>query len=183
MQRRFRASDSHDDFAPQSNVDVGSVDDAIRKDISSNKVFLYMKGVPEAPQCGFSNMVVQILDVYGARTPSPPARRPRTADAPPAPLTRRPTPSTRRRRRVREPERAGGPGAPGGDQSVLQLADDPAGGWRPPRGPGAGAAGADARGARPRQVYVDGEFVGGADIMMQLHQQGELSGVLGVKEE
>ena len=69
MQRRFRASDSHDDFAPQSNVDVSSVDDAIRKDISSNRVFLYMKGVPEAPQCGFSNMVVQILDVYGARTP------------------------------------------------------------------------------------------------------------------
>jgi len=32
-------------------------------------------------------------------------------------------------------------------------------------------------------VYVDGEFVGGADIMMQLHQQGELAGVLGVKEE
>lgn len=163
---------------------MSSVDGAIRKDISSNRVFLYMKGVPEAPQCGFSNMVVQILDVYGARTPNPPGRRPPTADgAAHTPLARRPTPSTQRRRRVREPERAGGPGAPGGDQSVLQLADDPAGGWRPRRGPAAGTAGADARGARPRQVYVDGEFVGGADIMMQLHQQGELSGVLGIKEE
>jgi monothiol glutaredoxin len=26
---------------------------------------VYMKGVPEAPQCGFSAMVVRILDEYG----------------------------------------------------------------------------------------------------------------------
>ena len=26
---------------------------------------VYMKGVPDAPQCGFSAMVVRILDEYG----------------------------------------------------------------------------------------------------------------------
>jgi len=29
------------------------------------------------------------------------------------------------------------------------------------------------------QLYVDGEFVGGCDIMMELHQNGELSKILG----
>jgi monothiol glutaredoxin len=28
-------------------------------------VVLYMKGVPAAPQCGFSNMVVKILEMEG----------------------------------------------------------------------------------------------------------------------
>jgi monothiol glutaredoxin len=28
------------------------------------------------------------------------------------------------------------------------------------------------------QVYVDGEFVGGCDIVTELHQSGELDGVL-----
>ena len=27
---------------------------------------------------------------------------------------------------------------------------------------------------RPAQVYIDGEFVGGSDILMGLHQSGEL---------
>ena len=31
---------------------------------------VYMKGVPEAPQCGFSAMVVRILDEYGKDTNS-----------------------------------------------------------------------------------------------------------------
>ena len=35
------------------------------QDVSSNKVFVYMKGVPTAPQCGFSNAVCRILDAYG----------------------------------------------------------------------------------------------------------------------
>jgi len=34
------------------------------------------------------------------------------------------------------------------------------------------------------QLYVDGEFVGGADIMMELHQSGELETMLaGAKQE
>ena len=33
----------------------------IQKDITQNQVMLYMKGTPEAPQCGFSAKVVDIL--------------------------------------------------------------------------------------------------------------------------
>ncbi len=31
------------------------------------------------------------------------------------------------------------------------------------------------------QVYVNGEFVGGSDVIWQLHEQSELAGVLGVE--
>lgn len=37
----------------------------IKSEIESNKVCLFMKGVPDAPQCGFSAQVVQILNSYG----------------------------------------------------------------------------------------------------------------------
>ena len=33
-------------------------------DISNNSIILYMKGTKEMPQCGFSNNVVQILNLY-----------------------------------------------------------------------------------------------------------------------
>ena len=36
--------------------------DQIRSEVAGNKVFLYMKGTPEMPRCGFSNQVVQILN-------------------------------------------------------------------------------------------------------------------------
>ena len=43
----------------------------IQSEVTGNKVFLYMKGTPEMPRCGFSNQVVQILNhlgvEYGAR--------------------------------------------------------------------------------------------------------------------
>ena len=45
--------------------------DQIPSEVAENKVFLYMKGTPEMPRCGFSNQVVQILNhlgvEYGAR--------------------------------------------------------------------------------------------------------------------
>ena len=45
--------------------------DQIKAETSENRVFLYMKGTPEMPRCGFSNQVVQILNhtgtEYGAR--------------------------------------------------------------------------------------------------------------------
>jgi glutaredoxin-related protein len=28
-------------------------------------VFIYMKGTPDAPMCGFSNMACRVLDAYG----------------------------------------------------------------------------------------------------------------------
>ena len=33
----------------------------IKRETSENRVFLYMKGTPDMPRCGFSNQVVQIL--------------------------------------------------------------------------------------------------------------------------
>lgn len=37
----------------------------IKHDIESNQVCLFMKGTPDAPQCGFSAHVVHILNGYG----------------------------------------------------------------------------------------------------------------------
>ncbi len=39
--------------------------DTIRRTINDNDVVLFMKGVPTQPQCGFSSVVVQILDHVG----------------------------------------------------------------------------------------------------------------------
>lgn len=39
--------------------------DKIKKQIESNDVILYMKGSPEAPQCGFSAQVVKLLSACG----------------------------------------------------------------------------------------------------------------------
>jgi monothiol glutaredoxin len=39
--------------------------DFIAKTLAENPVVLFMKGVPEQPQCGFSAVVVQILDHLG----------------------------------------------------------------------------------------------------------------------
>jgi len=39
----------------------------IKKDIDTHPVCLFMKGTPEAPQCGFSAHVVQILNSYGVK--------------------------------------------------------------------------------------------------------------------
>jgi monothiol glutaredoxin len=37
----------------------------IKKDINENDVVLYMKGTKAVPQCGFSSVVVQVLDRLG----------------------------------------------------------------------------------------------------------------------
>jgi monothiol glutaredoxin len=42
-----------------------SLEQAIREDIKSNPIILYMKGTKERPMCGFSKTVVDILDYYG----------------------------------------------------------------------------------------------------------------------
>lgn len=89
-------------------------DEVVKKD----KVVVFMKGIPEQPMCGFSNVVIQILgmhgvDVYGNYN-------------------------------VLEDE--------GLRQGVKEYSS-----W--PTVP---------------QVYIGGEFLGGCDIMMQMHQNGEL---------
>lgn len=42
-----------------------SAKDFIAKTVQDNPVVLFMKGVPEQPRCGFSAVVVQILDHLG----------------------------------------------------------------------------------------------------------------------
>lgn len=38
---------------------------AIKQDVENNDIFLFMKGTPAEPQCGFSAQVVQVLNSYG----------------------------------------------------------------------------------------------------------------------
>jgi monothiol glutaredoxin len=40
-------------------------EDTIRKQLADNPVILYMKGVPDAPQCGFSAKAVSVLQATG----------------------------------------------------------------------------------------------------------------------
>jgi monothiol glutaredoxin len=94
----------------------------IRQQVSENRVVLYMKGTPDAPQCGFSAAAVQILEACGADEV---ATVNVLADAD-----------------IR--------------QGIKQFSN-----W--PTIP---------------QLYVDGEFVGGADIMREMYQSGELQKLL-----
>lgn len=61
-------SASHSDFAPQYKQSVSSsLEEArasIEKDIASHQVFVYMKGSPDSPKCGFSANVCRILNAY-----------------------------------------------------------------------------------------------------------------------
>ena len=94
----------------------------IRKQVTENKVVLYMKGTPEAPQCGFSAAAVQILEACGVEEVA-------TVDVLSDPDIR---------------------------QGIKQFSN-----W--PTIP---------------QLYVAGEFIGGADIMREMYQSGELKKIL-----
>jgi monothiol glutaredoxin len=48
-----------------ASVETSPVHDFIAQTVSENPVVLFMKGNAEQPQCGFSAMVVQILDHMG----------------------------------------------------------------------------------------------------------------------
>ena len=37
----------------------------IKSDVESNKILIYMKGTPEAPQCGFSAATVNLFRSFG----------------------------------------------------------------------------------------------------------------------
>ena len=45
-----------------------SVQDVIKAQVAGNPVVLYMKGTPQAPQCGFSQTAIQILSACGVRS-------------------------------------------------------------------------------------------------------------------
>jgi hypothetical protein len=61
--------DTHDDFKPQLKPAAKDLDpqvaEQIRQDVHSHDVFLYMKGVPAQPMCGFSMNACRLLDLYG----------------------------------------------------------------------------------------------------------------------
>ena len=101
---------------------MASVSEQIKKDINDNDVVLYMKGTPQAPQCGFSALAVQVLNACGVRDF---ATVNVLADA-----------------EIR--------------QGIKEYAN-----W--PTIP---------------QLYVNGEFVGGSDIMREMYQSGELQQLL-----
>ena len=44
-----------------------SINDQIQQQINSSPIFLYMKGSPDFPMCGFSGRIVQILRECGAQ--------------------------------------------------------------------------------------------------------------------
>ena len=93
----------------------------IEQQVKNNKVMLYMKGNPNAPQCGFSAHTVEILRSYGIPF--------ETADVLADPAIR---------------------------DGIKRYSN-----W--PTIP---------------QVYIDGKFVGGCDIVSELHERGELEPML-----
>lgn len=109
-------------FVPTITKRFCSTSTAIDKEqvaqlIKNNKVVVFMKGVPEAPRCGFSNAVVQIMRMHGV-----------TYDS----------------HNVLD------------NEAIRQGIKDYTN-W--PTIP---------------QIFINGEFVGGCDIMLQMHQNGEL---------
>ncbi|KAI0664450.1 glutaredoxin [Cubamyces menziesii] len=96
----------------------------LQQAVSSTPVVLFMKGTPEAPQCGFSRAAVQVLDIHGV-----PPEKMKTFDV------------------LEDSELR---------QNIKEFSD-----W--PTIP---------------QLYVNGEFVGGCDILINMHQSGELDELL-----
>ncbi|HEY2987746.1 MAG TPA: Grx4 family monothiol glutaredoxin [Candidatus Binatia bacterium] len=93
----------------------------IDQQVKNNKVMLFMKGDPNAPQCGFSAHTVEILQSYGYPFA--------TADVLADPAVR---------------------------DGIKRYSN-----W--PTIP---------------QVFIDGKFVGGCDIVHELHERGELAPML-----
>ncbi|KAK3433691.1 hypothetical protein EUGRSUZ_D00987 [Eucalyptus grandis] len=58
--------DTHDDFKPMDKFQdsTTSLKDVVEQDVRENPVMIYMKGVPEFPQCGFSSLAVRVLKHY-----------------------------------------------------------------------------------------------------------------------
>jgi monothiol glutaredoxin len=68
--RPLVSSDSHADFQPvvKAGPSAEALAEArarIEAELTRSKVVVFMKGTPDAPQCGFSNRVVQVLRAEG----------------------------------------------------------------------------------------------------------------------
>jgi len=94
----------------------------IKDQVTGAPVVLYMKGTPQAPQCGFSALAVQVLNACGVRDFT--------------------TVNVLADAEIR--------------QGIKEYAN-----W--PTIP---------------QLYINGEFVGGSDIMREMYQSGELQKLL-----
>jgi monothiol glutaredoxin len=99
--------------------------DKIEELIRENRILLFMKGTPDAPQCGFSMRVVGVLENYGVEYAA--------LDVLPA----------------LQPLR----------EVTAEISD-----WQ----------------TFP-QLYVNGQLVGGADIVEEMDESGELSQLLGAE--
>nr|ALK24274.1 monothiol glutaredoxin [Zostera marina] len=111
---------THDDFKSTSKLadsDI-SLKDVVEKDVKENPVMIYMKGIPEAPACGFSSLAVRVLKAHGVPIAS---------------------------RNILE------------DQELK--------------------SGVKAFSHWPTfpQIFINGEFIGGSDIILNMHQSGELT--------
>ncbi|XP_022998922.1 monothiol glutaredoxin-S15, mitochondrial-like isoform X2 [Cucurbita maxima] len=108
--------DTHGDFKPTNKLEssVLSLRDVVEQ---QNPVMIYMKGVPDVPQCGFSALAVKVLKLYGV----PLSARSILEDA------------------------------------ELKNAVKSFSNW--PTFP---------------QIFIKGEFIGGSDIILSMHQSGEL---------
>lgn len=95
-----------------------SVVDEIKKEIDENPVLVYMKGTKDAPQCGFSAAVIQVLDSYGVAL-----------------------------------------------KDVNVLADPEK--WA--------AVKTYSQWPTIPQIYIGGKFVGGCDIVREMHAKGEIA--------
>ena len=94
----------------------------IKSDIENHDVFLYMKGTPNDPMCGFSAQVVQVLNQHGVAY---------------------------------------------GSRNVLEDWDIREGVKKFTNWP------------TIPQLYVKGKFVGGCDIIMEMHRKNQLEELFG----
>ncbi|GJQ65531.1 hypothetical protein Trydic_g7632 [Trypoxylus dichotomus] len=102
---------------PKHRLIPTKITENIKKIVGSNKVVVFMKGVPEQPRCGFSNAVVQILRMHGVKYEAHDVLK---------------------------------------DEDLRQGIKEYSN-W--PTIP---------------QIFINGEFVGGCDILLQMHQSGDL---------
>lgn len=101
------------------------VHERIEREISEHDVVLFMKGTPVFPQCGFSNLVVQVLSRLGIKFTGVDVL-----------------------------------GDPALRHGIKEFSD-----W--PTVP---------------QLYVKGEFVGGADIVREMYLSGELGQLFAARD-
>ncbi len=46
---------------------MSDIQSKIKEIVDNNKIVVFMKGTPDAPQCGFSAQVIQVLNAVGAK--------------------------------------------------------------------------------------------------------------------